>query len=276
MTFLNIPKGRSDFETIRRDGFYYIDKTGLIGEILKSSGTQVTLITRPRRFGKTLGMSTLECFLDIQKDSKVLFEGLEILKQRDICEEWMNQWPVMSLSLKAVEGNDFSTAYMQLVYEVGELFKKHEYLMESPVLNAEEKKKFDDIRYGRAGKIEVMRSLQILSEFLSKYYNKSVILLIDEYDVPMARATSNGYYKEMLEIMKGFMQALKDNQCIKLAVITGCLKIAKESIFTGTNNFVSNTITSSRLNEYYGFVQNEVDRILEDAEIKGKGDIMKK
>ena len=276
MTFLNIPKGRSDFETIRRDGFYYVDKTGLIGEILKSSGTQVTLITRPRRFGKTLGMSTLECFLDIQKDSKVLFEGLEILKQRDICEEWMNQWPVMSLSLKAVEGNDFSTAYMQLVYEVGELFKKHEYLMESPVLNAEEKKKFDDIRYGRAGKIEVMRSLQILSEFLSKYYNKSVILLIDEYDVPMARATSNGYYKEMLEIMKGFMQALKDNQCIKLAVITGCLKIAKESIFTGTNNFVSNTITSSRLNEYYGFVQNEVDRILEDAEIKGKGDIMKK
>lgn len=276
MTFLNIPKGRSDFETIRRDGFYYVDKTGLIGEILKSSGTQVTLITRPRRFGKTLGMSTLECFLDIQKDSKALFEGLEISKQRDICEEWMNQWPVMSLSLKAVEGNDFSTAYMQLVYEVGELFKKHEYLMESPVLNAEEKKKFDDIRYGRAGKIEVMRSLQILSEFLSKYYNKSVILLIDEYDVPMARATSNGYYKEMLEIMKGFMQALKDNQCIKLAVITGCLKIAKESIFTGTNNFVSNTITSSRLNEYYGFVQNEVDRILEDAEIKGKGEVMKK
>lgn len=165
MTFLNIPKGRSDFETICRDGFYYVDKTGLIGEILKSSGTQVTLITRPRRFGKTLGMSTLECFLDIQKDSKVLFEGLEISKQRDICEEWMNQWPVMSLSLKAVEGNDFSTAYMQLVYEVGELFKKHEYLMESPVLNAEEKKKFDDIRYGRAGKIEVMRSLQILLEF---------------------------------------------------------------------------------------------------------------
>lgn len=188
MTFLNIPKGRSDFETIRRDGFYYVDKTGLIGEILKSSGTQVTLITHPRRFGKTLGMSTLECFLDIQKDSKVLFEGLEISKQRDICEEWMNQWPVMSLSLKAVEGNDFSTAYMQLVYEVGELFKKHEYLMESPVLNAEEKRRLMT-------------------------------------------------YKEMLEIMKGFMQALKDNQCIKLAVITGCLKIAKESIFTGTNNF---------------------------------------
>ena len=276
MAFLNIPKGRSDFETIRKEGFYYVDKTGLIGEILKSSGTQVTLITRPRRFGKTLGMSTLECFLDIQKDSRGLFEGLEISKQRGICEEWMNQWPVMSLSLKAVEGNDFSTAYMQLAYEVGELYKKHEYLMESPVLNAEEKKKFEDIRYGSTGKIEVMRSLQILSEFLSRHYNKRVILLIDEYDVPMARATSNGYYKEMLEIMKGFMQALKDNQCIKLAVITGCLKIAKESIFTGTNNFVSNTITSSRLNEYYGFVQSEVDRILEDADIKGKEEVMKK
>ncbi len=276
MAFLNIPKGRSDFETIRREGFYYVDKTGLIGEILKSSGTQVTLITRPRRFGKTLGMSTLECFLDVQKDSKVLFEGLEISKQSDICEEWMNQWPVMSLSLKAVEGNDFSTAYMQLVYEVGELYKKHEYLMESPVLSIEEKKKFGEIRYGRAGKIEVMRSLQILSEFLNRHYNKGVILLIDEYDVPMARATSNGYYKEMLEIMKGFMQALKDNQCIKLAVITGCLKIAKESIFTGTNNFSSNTITSSRLNEYYGFVQSEVDRILEEAGTKGKEEVMKK
>ena len=276
MAFLNIPKGRSDFETIRREGFYYVDKTGFIYEILKSSGTQVTLITRPRRFGKTLGMSTLECFLDIQRDSRALFDGLEISKQRDICNEWMNQWPVMSLSLKAVEGNDFSTAYMQLVYEVGELYKKHEYLLESSILNAEEKKKFADIRYGRAGKIEVMRSIQILSELLSRYYKKNVILLIDEYDVPMARATSNGYYKEMLEIMKGFMQALKDNQCIKLAVITGCLKIAKESIFTGTNNFVSNTITSSRLNEYYGFVQDEVNKILEDAGIKGKEDVMKK
>ena len=276
MAFLNIPKGRSDFETIRREGFYYVDKTGLIGEILKSSGTQVTLITRPRRFGKTLGMSTLECFLDIQKDSKSLFEGLEISKQKDICSEWMNQWPVMSLSLKAVEGNDFSTAYEQFTYEIGRLFKKHEYLTEGSTLNAEEKKKFEDIRYGRAGKIEVMRSLQTLSEFLNRYYNKSVILLIDEYDVPMAGATSNGYYKEMLEIMKGFMQALKDNQCIKLAVVTGCLKIAKESIFTGTNNFVSNTITSSRLNEYYGFVQDEVDKILEDAGIKGKEEVMRK
>ena len=275
MAFLNIPKGRSDFEKIRREGFYYVDKTGLIDEILKSSGTQVTLITRPRRFGKTLGMSTLECFLDIQKDSKSLFEGLNISKQKDLCDKWMNQWPVMSLSLKAVEGNDFSTAYMQLIYEVGSLYKKHEYLMKSSALTEEEKKLFWNIKERQAGKIEVMRSLQILSELLNRHYNKSVILLIDEYDVPMARATSNGYYKEMLEIMKGFLQALKDNPYLQLAVVTGCLKIAKESIFTGTNNFVSNTITSSRLNEYFGFVQSEVDRILEDADIKDKNNVMK-
>ena len=180
MNFLNIPTGRSNFEDIRRKGFYYVDKTGLIGEILRSSGTQVTLITRPRRFGKTLGMSTLECFLDIQKDSRDLFEGLEILKQRDICDEWMNRCPVMSLSLKAVEGNDFSTAYEQLVYEVGELYKKHLYLLDSPVLSAEEKKLFWTIKERQAGKIEVMRSLQILSEFLNRHYNKGVMLLIDE------------------------------------------------------------------------------------------------
>ena len=276
MAFLNIPKGKSEFEKIRREGLYYVDKTGLIGEILKSSGTQVTLITRPRRFGKTLGMSTLECFLDIQKDSKSLFEGLEISKQKDICDAWMNQWPVMSLSLKAVEGNDFSTAYEQFAYEIGELYKKHEYLMQSSALNEEEKKLFWNIAYKHAGKVEVMRSLQILSEFLNRHYHKNVILLIDEYDVPMAKATSNGYYKEMLEIMKGFMQALKDNPYLQLAVVTGCLKIAKESIFTGTNNFVSNTITSSHLNEYYGFVQSEVDKILEDAGIKGKEEVIKK
>ena len=186
MAFLNIPKGKSEFEKIRREGLYYVDKTGLIGEILKSSGTQVTLITRPRRFGKTLGMSTLECFLDIQKDSKSLFEGLEISKQKGICDAWMNQWPVMSLSLKAVEGNDFSTAYEQFAYEIGELYKKHEYLMQSAALNEEEKKLFWNIAYKHAGKVEVMRSLQILSEFLNRHYHKNVILLIDEYDVPMA------------------------------------------------------------------------------------------
>ncbi len=276
MRKINIPVGTSDFAEIRRKGYYYVDKTSLIRELLKTTGTKVTLITRPRRFGKTLGMSMLENFFDIRKDSKSLFEGLEITSEQTMCSEWMNQWPVMNLSFKAVEGNDFSTAYRQLVFEIGELYKKHEYLLESAMLSEEERKLFWNIKERQAGKIEVMRSLQILSQFLKKHYGKEVILLIDEYDVPVAKATNNGYYKEMLEIMKGLMQALKDNPSLRFAVITGCLKIAKESIFTGTNNFVSDTITSTRLNEYFGFVQSEVEQILKDADIEEKAEIIKK
>lgn len=276
MKNIDIPVGISNFTEIRKNKYYYIDKTGLIEELLKTTATKVTLITRPRRFGKTLGMSMLENFFDIRKDSKLLFEGLEIADKQALCEAWMNQYPVIFLSLKSVDGNDFSTAYSQLAYEIGALYKEHDYLLESPVLGEEEKKLFWQIKERKTGKIEVMRSLQILSQLLNKHYKKEVILLIDEYDVPIAKATSNGYYKEMLEIMKGLMQALKDNPSLRFAVITGCLKIAKESIFTGTNNFVSDTITDTRLNEYFGFVQSEVDRILKDADFTDKADLVKK
>lgn len=276
MKNIDIPVGISNFAEIRKNNFYYIDKTGLIEELLKTTATKVTLITRPRRFGKTLGMSMLENFFDIRKDSKLLFDGLEIADKQALCEKWMNQYPVMFLSLKSVDGNDFLTAYSQLAYEIGALYKEHDYLLESPVLGEEEKKLFWQIKERKTGKIEVMRSLQILSQLLNKHYKKEVILLIDEYDVPIAKATSNGYYKEMLEIMKGLMQALKDNLSLRFAVITGCLKIAKESIFTGTNNFVSDTITDTRLNEYFGFVQSEVDQILKDAGGTDKADLVKK
>ena len=276
MKNIDIPVGISDFAEIRKNNFYYIDKTGLIEELLKTTATKVTLITRPRRFGKTLGMSMLENFFDIRKDSKLLFDGLEIADKQALCEKWMNQYPVMFLTLKSVDGNDFLTAYSQLAYEIGALYKEHDYLLESPVLGEEEKKLFWKIKERKTGKIEVMRSLQILSQLLNKHYKKEVILLIDEYDVPIAKATSNGYYKEMLEIMKGLMQALKDNLSLRFAVITGCLKIAKESIFTGTNNFVSDTITDTRLNEYFGFVQSEVDQILKDVGVTDKADLVKK
>lgn len=276
MKNIDIPVGISNFAEIRKNKYYYIDKTGLIEELLKTTATKVTLITRPRRFGKTLGMSMLENFFDIRKDSKLLFDGLEIADKQALCEKWMNQYPVMFLSLKSVDGNDFLTAYSQLAYEIGALYKEHDYLLESPVLGEEEKKLFWQIKERKTGKIEVMRSLQILSQLLNKHYKKEVILLIDEYDVPIAKATSNGYYKEMLEIMKGLMQALKDNPSLRFAVITGCLKIAKESIFTGTNNFVSDTITDTRLNEYFGFVQSEVDQILKDAGVTDKADLVKK
>ena len=258
MSKLSIPVGISNFEKIRNGGFYYIDKTGLIAELVRSSA-EVTLITRPRRFGKTLGMSMLESFFDIRKDSKKLFDGLEISHQKNLCEKWMNQWPVVFLSLKNVDGIHFSDAYQQLVYEISLLYQQHDNLLKSTALSDRDKFLFKQLQERQAGKTDIMRSLQFLTRLLEQHYGKKVILLIDEYDVPIAKANSHGYYNEMMDVIKGLMQALKDNPSLHFAVITGCLKIAKESIFTGTNNFVSDTITNSRLNEYFGFVQHEVE-----------------
>lgn len=274
MKGLNIPVGVSDFEKIRSNGYYYIDKSGLIGELLRA-GAEVTLITRPRRFGKTLGMSMLENFFDIRKDSRELFEGLEISERQDLCSKWMNQWPTVFLSLKSVDGLNFEGAYQQLVYEISLLYQKHEYLLESTALSEQDKFLFKQLRNRQSEKTDVMRSLQLLTRLLEQHYNKKVILLIDEYDVPVAKANNHGYYNEMLYVMKGLMQALKDNTSLRFAVITGCLRIAKESIFTGTNNFVSDTITDSRLSEYFGFMQREVDQILKDGDIEDKADSIK-
>lgn len=274
MSKLSIPVGISNFEKIRNGGFYYIDKTGLIAELVRSSA-EVTLITRPRRFGKTLGMSMLESFFDIRKDSKKLFDGLEISHQKNLCEEWMNQWPVVFLSLKNVDGIHFSDAYQQLVYEISLLYQQHDNLLKSTALSDRDKFLFKQLQERQAGKTDIMRSLQFLTRLLEQHYGKKVILLIDEYDVPIAKANSHGYYNEMMDVIKGLMQALKDNPSLHFAVITGCLKIAKESIFTGTNNFVSDTITNSRLNEYFGFVQHEVDQLLLSADFTDKASAMK-
>lgn len=275
MKLLRIPVGVSDFAEIRRNGYYYVDKSGLIGELLGTTGTKVTLITRPRRFGKTLGMSMLESFFDIRKDSKKLFDGLEISHQKNLCEKWMNQWPVVFLSLKNVDGIHFSDAYQQLVYEISLLYQQHDNLLKSTALSDRDKFLFKQLQERQAGKTDIMRSLQFLTRLLEQHYGKKVILLIDEYDVPIAKANSHGYYNEMMDVIKGLMQALKDNPSLHFAVITGCLKIAKESIFTGTNNFVSDTITNSRLNEYFGFVQHEVDQLLLSADFTDKASAMK-
>ena len=274
MSKLSIPVGISNFEKIRNGGFYYIDKTGLIAELVRSSA-EVTLITRPRRFGKTLGMSMLESFFDIRKDSKKLFDGLETSHQKNLCEKWMNQWPVVFLSLKNVDGIHFSDAYQQLVYEISLLYQQHDNLLKSTALSDRDKFLFKQLQERQAGKTDIMRSLQFLTRLLEQHYGKKVILLIDEYDVPIAKANSHGYYNEMMDVIKGLMQALKDNPSLHFAVITGCLKIAKESIFTGTNNFVSDTITNSRLNEYFGFVQHEVDQLLLSADFTDKASAMK-
>ena len=272
MKLLRIPVGVSDFAEIRRNGYYSVDKSGLIGELLGTTGTKVTLITRPRRFGKTLGMSMLESFFDIQKDNKTLFEGLEIANRHDLCTEWMNQWPTVFVSFRQVDGLNFNSAYGMLTLVISELYKKHLYLLDSDKVDGYDKEIVKQLIQGTASAKDTKGSLMLLTRLMCQQYGKPVILLIDEYDVPVAKANSNGYYEEMLDVMKGLMQALKDNQALCFAVITGCLKIAKESIFTGTNNFISDTLTDSILNEYFGFVQSEVDQILKDADVLDKAE----
>lgn len=275
MKALNIPVGISNFEKIRNNGFYYVDKTGLIEELLKTEA-EVTLIIRPRRFGKTLGMSMLESFFDIRKNSRKLFEGLEIARQSELCSKWMNQYPTVSVSFRQVDGLNFTSAYDMLTMVFADLYNKHLYLLEDSHVTEFQKKTFTNIAHGCGSEKEVKSSLVLLTTMMQQHYGKAVVLLIDEYDVPVAKANAHGYYNEMLDVMKGLLQALKDNQALCFAVVTGCLKIAKESIFTGTNNFVSDTITDSRLNEYFGFVQSEVDQILADAETEDQAENIRK
>ena len=275
MKALNIPVGISNFEKMRNNGFYYVDKTGLIEELLKTEA-EVTLITRPRRFGKTLGMSMLESFFDIRKNSRKLFEGLEIARQSELCSKWMNQCPTVSVSFRQVDGLNFTSAYDMLTMVFADLYNKHLYLLEDSHVTEFQKKTFTNIAHGCGSEKEVKSSLVLLTTMMQQHYGKAVVLLIDEYDVPVAKANAHGYYNEMLDVMKGLLQALKDNQALCFAVVTGCLKIAKESIFTGTNNFVSDTITDSRLNEYFGFVQSEVDQILADAETEDQAENIRK
>ena len=261
-----IPVGISDFEEIRQNGYYYIDKTGLVEEILKTPATKVTLITRPRRFGKTLGMSMLANFFDIEKDSRSLFQGLEISKNKVLCEQWMNQYPTLFLSLKDISGNDFEDAYERLCFAIAEFCIEHSYLCESKKIEETYKEIFQKLKKSQGSKTDIQNSLWVLMKMMQIYYGKSVILLLDEYDVPIAKAQTNGYYKEMLDVVGAMLsKALKDNQALQFAYITGCLKISKESIFTGTNNFVSDTISGERFNEYFGFTKDEVDQLLKDT-----------
>lgn len=271
----NIPIGISDFEEIRGNHFYYVDKSGLIAEILRSESVKVSLITRPRRFGKTLGMSMLESFFDIRRQSRNLFEGLEITRYTELCDRWMNHWPTIFVSFRRVDGLDFQGAYDMLSLVISELFRDHLCLLDSDRVNDYDKRTIKRIAEGEATVKDMKDSLILLIGAMRQHYNKKVILLMDEYDVPIAKANSHGYYQEMLDVIKGIMQALKDNSALQFAVITGCLKIAKESIFSGTNNFVSDTITDSRLNEYFGFTQEDMAYILRDLDAQEYADKIK-
>ena len=270
MKKLNIPVGISDFAKIRDRKYYYVDKTKLISDLLEEETAEVTLITRPRRFGKTMAMSMLSHFFDIRKDSKAMFQGLKIAENTELCDEWMNQWPVLFLTFKDVNGLTFASAKEMLLNRIAEIYNNHSYLLEGPQVRENDRKVFEQLAdevSGNPTDAMLKTSIALLMKLMWGYYDKPVILLLDEYDVPIAKASANGYYAEMLEIIRGMLStALKDNDAMRFAVITGCLRIAKESIFTGTNNFVSDTISSSHLNEYFGFTQEEVDQILIDAD----------
>lgn len=267
MNPIKIPVGISDFAEIRRSNYYYIDKTDLIRQLLNDGPAEVTLITRPRRFGKTLGMRMLSEFFDIRKDSRDLFRDLEIAEDISLCESWMNQYPTLFITFKQVDGLTFTSAYDMLCSVIAELCVEHSYLLTSEKISIYDRQILERLARTNGSLADIKNCLLTLTRAMQSHYERPVILLMDEYDVPVAKASSHDYYPEMLDVMKGIMQAFKDNTALKFAVVTGCLRIAKESIFTGTNNFVADTVTHSYLNEYFGFTQKDVDRILKDADI---------
>ncbi len=258
---LKLPVGIEDFEEIRRLGFYYIDKTRLIEQLLQSWG-KVNLFTRPRRFGKTLNMSMLKYYFEIGTDQS-LFEHLYISQNKEVCEMHMGQYPVIFLSLKGVEGLNFQEACSMLRSAIQNEARRHYLLKTSAQLAEEDKRQFEQMLLGTYE--NMADSLRALSQLLFLHYGRKVVILIDEYDVPLDKAFQNGYYKEMVSLIRGlFGQALKTNEYLRFAVLTGCLRVSKESIFTGLNNFKVLSIADTRFDEQFGFTDVEVQKLLDD------------
>lgn len=259
--FIKLPVGIENFEKIRRDGFYYVDKTGLIEQLLNNWG-EVNLFTRPRRFGKTLNMSMLKCFFEIGTDQS-LFEGLYISKNKALCDAYMGKYPVISISLKGVNADSYENARSLLKRIVMEEAKMHRIIMSGNRLDDIDKAEYMSLVTGEMGEDTLVYSMKTLTALLEKYYEKKVIVLIDEYDVPLAKANENGYYDQMdLLVRNLFENVLKTNSSLKFAVLTGCLRVAKESIFTGLNNFKTNSILDEEYDETFGFVDDEVKEML--------------
>ena len=265
---LKLPVGIENFEEIRKLGFYYIDKTRLIEQLLQGWG-KVTLFTRPRRFGKTLNMSMLKSFFEIGTD-KTLFDGLYISGNKELCDEHMGKYPVIFLSFKGVEGLTYDEAFDALVRVIGKEISRVSFLADSDKLTMLEREQYKGLTIIEDGsfvfsKDKLISSLQLLSQLLYKHYGQKVVILIDEYDVPLDKAFQNGYYKEMVSLIRGlFGQALKTNEFLQFAVLTGCLRVSKESIFTGLNNFEINSIVDIDHDEQFGFTDDEVMKLLLD------------
>ena len=258
---LKLPVGIENFEDIRKLGCYYIDKTKLIEQLLDNWG-KVNLFTRPRRFGKTLNMSMLRAFFEIGTDL-TLFDGLYISKNQSLCGQYMGKYPVIFISLKGVDGMTFEEAVVRTTTIVKTEARRHYYLKDSSKLVNEEIDQFEQLLSGKAE--DITDSIRLLSELLYRHYEQKVIILIDEYDVPLDKAFQNGYYHEMVKLMRGILgQALKINDFLQFAVLTGCLRISKESIFTGLNNFKVLSILDARFDEQFGFTDGEVKKLLAD------------
>ena len=258
---LKLPVGIDDFRKLRESNFYYVDKTRLIEQLLLN-WSEVTLFTRPRRFGKTLNMSMLKSFFEIGTD-KTLFDGLYISGNKELCDDYMGKYPVIFLSFKGVEGLEFASAKRMLCTIIDREIDRHYYLKISDALTDEDRTLFTKMLHGQADNIE--DSIRMLSQLLYKHYGQKAVILIDEYDVPLDKAFQNGYYKEMVSLIRGlFGQALKTNEFLQFAVLTGCLRVSKESIFTGLNNFEINSIVDIDHDEQFGFTDDEVMKLLLD------------
>lgn len=265
---MKLPVGIDDFRKLRESHFYYVDKTRLIEQLLLN-WSEVTLFTRPRRFGKTLNMSMLKSFFDIGTD-KALFDGLYISGNKELCDEYMGKYPVIFLSLKGVDGLTYEEAFEAFVRIMGKEVNRVSFLADSDKLTQIEREQYKGLTIMKNGRLafdkeKLVSSLQLLSQLLYKHYGKKAVILIDEYDVPLDKAFQNGYYNEMVSLIRGlFGQALKTNEFLQFAVLTGCLRISKESIFTGLNNFKVMSITDSRFDEQFGFTDSEVKKLLSD------------
>ena len=275
-----LPTGIENFMEMRTEGFYYVDKTGLIKTLMENPG-KVNLFTRPRRFGKTLNMSMLKYFFETGSDTTI-FDGLEIAGEKELCREYMGKFPVISITLKGATGTNFEEAKEMLRHIIGNEAMRFQFLMQSPRLTEIERRRYEAlISIDRGGDYTMSdallkSSLQTLSQLLQKHYGQSAVILVDEYDVPLDKAYQSGYYDSMVELIKVlFGNAFKTNDGLKFAVLTGCLRISKESIFTGLNNFKVYTIKDVRYNEYFGFTDAEVKQMLEYYGLSNQYDAVK-
>lgn len=264
---IKLPIGIESFSEIRTGGYYYADKTQLIKQLLDAS-YKVNLITRPRQFGKTLAMSMLADFFDIRKNSENIFKGLFISEEKELYHANRNQWPVLFVSFKDIEGLSFSSACKYLEMLIFDLCVEHEYLLQSEHVSQFDKVLFEKMTKREATIEELSNGLFLLTRMLYQNYGRQVILLIDEYDVPLSKANDYGYYQEMLSVIRTmFSKALKTNPYLKCAVLTGCLRVSKESIFTGVNNFAVDTVLDNRYRECFGFEDDDVRGLLRQCNL---------